>query len=258
MNVLAKKMTFRVATSAVLLAGFATAHANPIKDTQGVLAEWIKVEKQISEDRAEGMVQEEIMQNSIEFMEGEFGRLEETIKTAEESASAGERKRVALEAQKAKLDAVMDDMTASIGGYEDRVREMSQQWPEIFLKQVETPMKRMPVEEQLANAPLTMRLQNIVIILAQFDKFQSMISKDTGIQEIDGVSREVSTLYYGMAYAYFLDGSGEYAGFGHPAGDGWAWTPAPELRLKIAEMMAVYDRSVDASFIGLPAKIVTR
>jgi hypothetical protein len=254
------KMTLRVAAISLPVFGLGvmTSSANSVKDTQNVLAEWIKVEKQISEDQAEWLVQQEIMANSITFMKGEFGRLEETIKEAEASASAGERKRAELEAEKAKLDAVMEDMTATIGNYEDKIRQLSRQWPEIFLKQVETPMKRMPSGDQVATAALTMRLQNVVIILSQFDKFQSIISKDTGIQEVEGVSREVSTLYYGLAYAYFIDASGQYAGYGHPGQEGWEWTVVPQLGPKITQLLSVYDRNIDASFIGLPAKIVTR
>ena len=245
-------------TVSALFINVSLTRANPVRDTQDVLSQWIEVEKQISADRSEWSLQKEVMQNSIEFMEGEYARLDEVMQSAKSSASAGERKRAELEAEKAKLDAVMDDMSGAISSYEDEIRRMSTEWPAAFLGQIETPLKRMPTGEQVATAPLTMRLQNIVVILSQFDKFQSAITKETGVQEVGGVSREVTTLYYGFAYAYFVDGGGEYAGYGYPGGSGWEWVADAELAPEISQLVAVYDRGVDATFVGLPAKITTR
>jgi len=260
MHILDTKRILRIGAmmASLAVAGAVPSIGDPIKDTQNALSEWIKVEKQISEDRSEWYSQKEVVLNSIEFMEEESERLENTIEAAKESASAGERKRAELEEEKGTLDAVMEDMRASIADYEARIQEMAEQWPEAFLKQIETPLKRIPKGDQVDTAPLTMRLQNVVVVLSQFDKFQSIITKDTGIQEVDGVSREVTTLYYGFAYAYFIDGSGEYAGYGHPGRDGWTWAADASLAPKISELLSVYERSIDASFVGLPAKVVTQ
>src|SRR5690606_17256651 len=135
-----------------------------------------------------------------------------------------------------------------IGGYEDEIRTMAATWPQVFLDQVATPLKRMPTGPQLESAPLTMRLQNVAVILTQFDKFQSIITKDTGVQDVNGVSREVNTLYYGFAYAYFVDGTGEYAGYGFPTDSGWEWVADANLAPAVQELVAVYDRSVEAGF----------
>ncbi len=251
---------FRAASGLVLGLAFSSTllAQDKIRETQDALAEWIKVEKQISADKSEWVAQKEVLQNSIEFMKDELGRLEETIASSRETASAGERKRAELEEEKAKLDAVMEDMRGSVLQYETAILKQSKTWPEAFLKQIETPLKRIPSEEQRDSAPLTMRLQNIVIVLSQFDKFQNMITKDIGIQEVDGASREVITLYYGFAHAYFVDGSGKYSGYGYPKSDKWEWITDASLASKVQDLVAVYERSVDASFVGLPAKIATR
>ena len=231
-----------------------------VKEAQNAFSEWIEVEKQIAADESEWAVEKEVMENSIEFMKEELDRLKEIIKSSEETASAGERKRAELEERKASYDAVMQEVESVVSDFESEIKKLADTWPGAFLSAISAPLGRIPNEDQVDDVPLTLRLQNIVVILSQFDKFQSMISKDTEIQEIAGTSREVTTLYYGFAYAYFVDASGEHAGYGYPneAGEeGWSWVSDADLAPKVQDLVAVYDRSQEAVFVGLPAKIVT-
>ncbi len=232
--------------------------ADDVKDTQNVLSEWISLEKQVSEEKVAWVEQKEVIENSIEFMETEIASLKDIIKTAEETASAGEKKRAELDEKKEDLDEATEVMTAAVENYESQIKELALTWPSAFLKSVDTFIKRLPTEEQKETTPITIRLQNVVAIMSQFDKFQSVVTKDTGIQEVGGESREVTTLYFGFAYAYFIDGTGEYAGYGYPAtGEGWDWKPDPAIAEKVSQLVAIYDRTIDASFLGMPAKIVT-
>lgn len=246
------------AASVLSATGIYSVTADPVKDTQHMLSEWISLEKQISEEKFEWIEQKEVLENSIEFMETEIDSLEEIIKTAEETASAGERKRAELDEKKETLDAATEDITAAVKSYEAKIQELSLTWPSVFLESVDTFLKRIPSEEEEKSTPITTRLQNVVAIMSQFDKFQGIVTKDTGIQEVGGESREVTTLYFGFAYAYYVDGTGEFAGYGYPANDkGWKWETDPSLSPSVTQLVAVFDRSVDAQFLGLPAKIVT-
>ncbi|MDQ8197524.1 DUF3450 family protein [Pelagicoccus enzymogenes] len=252
--------TFKCLAAAATLSISATysVSADVVKDTQNVLSEWISLEKQISEEKFAWVEQKEVIENSIEFMETEIASLKDIIKTAEETASAGEKKRAELDEKKEDLDEATQVMTAAVETYEKQIKQLSLTWPHAFRKSVETFLKRIPNEEQKETTPITIRLQNVVAIMSQFEKFQSVVTKDTGIQEVGGESREVTTLYFGFAYAYFVDGTGEYAGYGYPSSSkGWDWTPDAAIAEKVSQLVAIYDRTVDASFLGMPAKIVT-
>lgn len=256
---LQKKTFRRMALAATLsITGSYSVSADIVKDTQNVLSEWISLEKQISGEKIAWVEQKEVLGNSIEFMETEIASLKDAIKTAEETASAGEKKRAELDEKKKDLDEATDVMTAAVESYESQIKELSVTWPNAFRKSVETFLKRIPNEEQKKTTPITIRLQNVVAIMSQFDKFQSVVTKDTGIQDVGGESREVTTLYFGFAYAYFIDGTGEYSGYGYPSADeGWDWKPDPSISEDVSQLVAIYDRSIDASFLGMPAKIVT-
>lgn len=252
--------TFNCLAAAATLSVTATysVSADIVKDTQNVLSEWISLEKQISEEKVAWVEQKEVVENSIEFMETEIASLKDIIKTAEETASAGEKKRTELDEKKEGLDEATEVMTAAVESYESQIKELALTWPSAFLDTVGTFIKRIPNEEQKETTPITIRLQNVVAIMSQFDKFQSVVTKDTGIQEVGGESREVTTLYFGFAYAYFIDGTGEYAGYGYPAAsEGWDWTPDSSIAEKVSQLVSIYDRTIDASFLSMPAKIVT-
>ena len=230
-----------------------------IKDTQGILTQWIGVEKQISADENEWLVEKAVLESSIEFMENSIARLQSVIEEAEASASAGERKRAELESEKERLESVTETVSAVIGQYEDRVRALAATWPKALVEMVKTPLSRIPEGEEAEKAAVTMRLQNIIVILSQFDKFNSVVTKQKEIQEIDGTSREVTTLYYGATFAYFVDAAGDHAGYGMPtAGSGgWEWTADANLAEDVRLLVAMHEQVTDAKFIGLPAKIAT-
>ena len=44
-----------------------------------------------------------------------------------------------------------------------------------------------------------------------------------------GAEVQAQVIYVGLAQAYFVDPSGEFAGVGSPGEDGWKWSIKPEL-----------------------------
>lgn len=242
---------------AIALAHATLVPADTAREAQNALSEWISVEKQISKDRSDWASEKEVLLNSIAFMKEESERLKEAIETAEQSASAGEKKRQELEERRRLLDAAGEAMEKAVGQYEARIRALAATWPAAFVSQIDRIIQRIPSEEKAAETPLTVRLQNLVAILSQFEKFQSMITKETGVQEVEGTSREVTTLYFGFAYAYFVDSAGQFSGYGYPTDEGWKWESDEALAPSVTALVAIHDRSVDASFVSLPAKIVT-
>ena len=246
-----------IAAIAALSQSVSAQEDDPVRRAQDTLTEWVSVEKQISKDKGDWIAQKEVLSSSIEFMKGEISRLDEEIETARKTASAGEKKRAELNEKKESLDAVTAEVKKAVEGYETTILALSKSWPSAFLESVDVFMKRIPTKELADKVQLTVRLQNVVAILTQFDKFQGIITKVTAVQDVGGVSREVTTLYYGFAYAYFVDAAGEYAGYGYPTEEGWKWEADASLAADALELVTVFDRGVDAHFIGMPAKIVT-
>ena len=87
-------------------------------------------------------------------------------------------------------------------------------------------------------------MQNVVGILSQADKFNTTLTATSESREIEGGKVvEVRTLYWGLATAYYVDASGEYAGIGYTGPDGWEW---PQIEGKGAAINANYSMSTRA------------
>lgn len=226
-----------------------------IRDSQDMLREWIQVEKQVSSDVNQWAMEKEILQDTIRFLKLEKERLDSVIEESEESASASERKRAELEEQRAGYRELADHFRSVVGDYEARIQEMVSHWPQPFLAEIRTPLGRIPSEENADSVSLSIRLQNIAAILNQFDRFNSTVTRVSEIQSSESGNREVTRLYFGVGFAYFVDASGSYGGYGKPGSDGWVWTEEPSLIPDIMRLTRVYDRTAEAVFVGLPIDV---
>ncbi|NBQ65268.1 MAG: DUF3450 family protein, partial [Verrucomicrobia bacterium] len=82
----------------------------------------------------------------------------------------------------------------------------------------------------------------------------------TSVKELrtfaDGTRAEVTTVYLGLAQAYYTNSEGTLAGVGHPGPEGWVWSPENAQGKQI--LMAVHmleGKEKTAAFINLPVKI---
>lgn len=223
------------------------------KDSQYKLSEWISIEKQISEDKHNWAMEKEIMADSISLMKDEISSLETRIKEFEESASTTEIKKADLNTEKESYNEISDAVKSLLAEYETNLKELFVQLPEPLLTQIKPLTSRMPEDPTETDTSASARLQNLVGILTVIDKFNSVVTKDSGIQEIsDGTTAEVTKLYFGLATAYFVDGSGEYAGYGMPSETGWNWTVDNQIAESVKGLVGVYEGTKEASFITVP------
>jgi len=99
-------------------------------------------------------------------------------------------------------------------------------------------------------------VQNIVGILSQTDKFNTTITQTSESRKIDGGKTvEVRTLYWGLATAYYVDSSGQYAGYGYPTAAGWEWPRLDDAGETIKRLIDVYEGTGKIQFIQVPAHI---
>ena len=128
--------------------------------------------------------------------------------------------------------------------------------PEPLVEKIKPLSRRLPEDSTNTDLSLGERVQNIVGILSQADKFNTTITQTSEAREIDGGKVvEVRTLYWGLAMAYYVDGSGEYAGIGVPTADGWEWPRIESAGAEIKQLIDVYEGSEDISFVDVPARI---
>jgi hypothetical protein len=117
-------------------------------------------------------------------------------------------------------------------------------------------INRIPADAANTKAMATERIQVIVGILNELDKFNNAISVFSEKRKSDkGDEIACETLYVGLGTAYFVNDGGDFAGTGTPGPNGWVWTPKPEIASSVKEVVRIYRTEKPARFVPLPAVI---
>lgn len=246
----------------IIAAGFALAgptaliSAPDLKGTRSTLQEWVEVKTLISEETGNWKVERETLNESIDLLEQEIEGLKDSIKAKEDDATAAQEKRQDLTAQEEDLKAAASVVKQVISGLEEQLLDMVTYFPENLQNKVSIITVRIPKDETAAKKlSLSQRVQNLVGILTEVEKFNDQITITKTMQEINGENVEVSTVYIGLARAYYVDGTKSEAGILVPAKGGWKKEIKNELAESISTAVAVLEGEKVAQFIDLPMSI---
>ena len=229
---------------------------NKLQDTRDVLDQWVETKQIISEERADWRLEHSILKDSQSLLNNELARLTQALADLEASATAADEDRTQLAAEKELLKAASSVVEANIGGLETKMKALVNSLPQPLVDKIKPLMRRLPDDPNNTKLSLGERVQNIVGILSQADKFNTTITLSNESREIaDGKVVQVTTLYWGLAMAYFVDNSGNYAGIGTPNSDGWEWQEMADAGPKIKQLLDIYEGSQEIKFVSVPARI---
>ncbi len=226
-----------------------------LDETTSTLKEWVETERIISRERADWEVERSTLRDLINVYKDELEQLEEIITRAEEDTTAVDARRAELTERLDDLREIQSVMREQITAEEARVRELVRYFPEPLRQELAPLINRIPRPGRDVEMGLSQRMQNIVGILTQADNFNRSVTIETELRETESGSIAVTTMYFGLGIAYFIDGSGEHAGYGVPAADSWKWTGDPEYRPVVRQLFDVYRRNVLATYVGTPLEV---
>ena len=124
------------------------------------------------------------------------------------------------------------------------------------LRETVSPLyNRLPKPGASTRQSLSERLQTVVGILSQADKFNSVITDQSENRELPSGSVIVQTIYFGLGGAIYADPAGETAGILVPTPAGWECRETPEHTDAILAALDVYASLSEAAFVELPVSI---
>lgn len=219
-------------------------------------SEWVKLRKTAAEEKAQWAEDKALVQDRITVLQREKESLQSVIAEAAENTDAAQKARTKLlERRDADLDSV-GVLEKKIPGYEAQVLELVRHFPEPLVEEIRPLLNRIPKPGEKTRQTAAQRLQNVVGILTQMDKFNQGVTLCSEIKDIGGGRDvEVRTLYLGLGIAYFVDKNSEYAGYGEPAEDGWKWTVDATIAESVSGLIGTYENASKASFVNIPVKI---
>lgn len=229
-----------------------------LDSARSTFIEWSNVKSQLSKESAEWEEEKALLADMVSTSQAELEATEARIAELKDSSTEADSKKAEtaqqIEAAKATI-AALESRTAS---QEAKALKLLPLIPEPLAKELQPLLQRLPADAEAAKrAQLSQRIQTVVGILSQLEKFQSNINFFSEIKDVGaGASKEVKTLYFGLAAAYYADATAEHAGYGYPTSDGWQWAPAEgEAAAKIAEAIAIHSNDAPPAFVTLPVAI---
>jgi archaellum component FlaC len=227
-----------------------------LQETRNVLDQWVETRQITSKEKSDWQLEKSILQDTQGLLTNELERLDEALQSLQTSATAADEDRSKLAAEKEQLNEASAVVESTIGELETQMKEIIKTLPEPLVNKIKPLIRRLPEDSADTKLSLGERVQNIVGILSQADKFNTTITASSESHQLDsGKMVEVRTLYWGLAMAYYVDASGGYAGIGFPANDGWEWPEIKGAGPAIQHLLGVYEGAEDIQFVEVPARI---
>lgn len=224
--------------------------------TKTTIEQWVETENLISVERNRWMEEEALLNDTLSMLKAEKEALEAKLEEQKSSSTIADEKRMSLLEEKEALETTSLVIADTLDSLEASIRELLPRLPSNFSNSAQPIIRRLPKKGSESKQSISHRMRNIVALLSQASKFDNAISLEREIRKMgDGTSKEVSTLYFGFAIAYYADASGEYAGYGYPTDSGWNWIEAQEYGPAVLDAMAMYEKNKQAAFVTLPVVI---
>jgi archaellum component FlaC len=249
------KLLFRVALGACLSTLYLNAQTN-IESTRDVLDQWVQTKQITSKEKSDWRLEQSILSDTLKLLSSELTRLDTSLEDLKDSATAADEDRSKLTARKEEIAEASAVVEGSINALETQIKRVVKTLPAPLVDRIKPLIRRLPEDSANTKLSLGERVQNIVGILSQADKFNATLTQTSESRELDsGKIVEVRTLYWGLAMAYYVDAAGEYAGIGFPGKDGWEWPQIEGAGPQIKQLLDVYEGSEEIQFVEVPARI---
>lgn len=227
-----------------------------LQSTRDALGEWVETRQLISKEKSDWLTEESILADTKNLLARELERIDAALSTLEQSSTAADEERTSLAASREKLTEATAVVESEISGLEIQLKRMISTLPEPLIERIKPLIRRLPDDPEATKLSMGERVQNIVGILSQADKFNTTLTATSESREIEsGKVVEVRTLYWGLAMAYYVDASGAYAGIGYPGPDGWEWPRIEGAGSAIRKLVDVYEGGESIQFVEVPARI---
>ena len=230
---------------------------NVLSEVRTALEKWVETRQLIGKTEADWRIDSETLQQTVRLLEQERASIGEGMTTVSTNSVTVSKERTEAEASQAALNAGIKAAQELVSVFENRLRTLAVAFPPPLMDRVGPVLQRLPEDSTQTKLAAAERFQTVVTLLNEIDKFNGAVTVVSEIRKnATGAEIQVETLYLGLAQAYFVDKSGEYAGVGLATLQGWTWEPHPELAAGISRALNIYRNASPADFVGLPVRIL--
>ena len=233
-----------------LTEGPAFAQQSKFDAARAHIEKWVQTRQLIAKRDADWRVERENIGQSIGLLQREIDKSEQV-----DSEADAEKKRITLSLED--LKQANKAVDAALWGMERQALALMARFPDPLKDRTSNVRSRIPLKkEDLRGRAAAERMQNVVAMLNEADRFNSAITLAIEVRkDAEEKDRQVQVLYLGLGHAYYADQGGLFAGVGVPGIEGWTWTVNAGLGSKIRDVIDIYENEQKAQFIPVPVNI---
>ncbi|HRI14023.1 MAG TPA: DUF3450 family protein [Verrucomicrobiota bacterium] len=229
---------------------------SPLANARESVAQWVQTQQLISRTRTEWESDKEMLTQSKALFERELKSVQEEMAKQTTNSSVADAERLKLDADLKRSNEALETARHHISSLETEFRALLPLLPEPVLSGAQQLLNRLPADSSNTKASVTERVQTLVSLLSEVDKFNNAVTVFTEKRRnAQGEEVSVETVYVGLGAAYFVNESGNFAGAGTPGEKGWKWTADPTLAADVRETIRIYRNERTARFVPLPVAI---
>lgn len=230
--------------------------ADALEATRDTLARWVQTQQIISKERRDWEVAREMLEQRAALVEGEIRAIEERLSELRSGLNEASAQRGELTGGNTELRQASAEFVDMVTSLENRTRTLLAGAPAPIRERVAPLSQRIPADPASTKQSLSERFQNVIGILNEVNKFNADITVTSEIQALpDGTTAEVQAIYIGLGQAYYVTPDGKSAGIGRPTPEGWRWTEANDLALRITRAIAILKNEEVPAYVPLPVEI---
>ncbi len=240
-----------------LLIGGASLHGqSPLTQARSTLEKWVETRQLISKTQSDWQSDKELLEQSVALLERELKSVQEQSTRVGTNSVQVEKERMLAESLLKSSTESLDRARAFASEFEGQITKLVPQLPVPLQELLKPFLVRVPANPDTTKMPTTERVQVVVGILNELDKFNNAVTLFSEKRKnAKGEEVAVETVYVGLGAAYFVNDSGDYSGTGSPGPKGWEWTFKPEISAAVRQVIRIYRNEMPAQFIALPVSI---
>ena len=248
-----------IQSSLILMSALiANGSAEEIAITQKKIDKWIETRQIISAERASWLGDKAMLETSEGILSDELAALNRAVELLSENSTIADVERENLQEEREEIERSNEMLAVKVRTLEVAVQELSVRFPSPLLVKITPLLQNIPEDVSRTKRALGQRLLTVLGVLSQAEKFNGTLTLQTNARDVSGtgVQERVTTLYWGLAFAVYVDDAGKFAGMGLPGSEGWEWSTRNESASDVRRFIATYSGETDElDFVNIPVEI---
>jgi hypothetical protein len=241
---------------AVLVGAVSGPAQTPLTEARSTLDKWVETRQLISKTRSDWQADKEILEQTLQLFQREAKAVEDQLMRLGTNSDQVGKERTEAEALLKSSGEGLERAKQFAADFETRIRAVVPRLPVPLQETLKPLLNRMPTNSVSTRMPPAERMQVVVGILSELDKFNNAVTLfNEKLQNGKGEEVAVQTVYVGLGAAYFVNEAGDFAGSGSPGPPGWEWSIRPDLSAAVREVIRIYRNEQPARFVSLPVTI---